>query len=312
MKPVPVEFHLGPLTIHTYGIGLAITFVFAIWYAARRFRAAGQPSDWLYRDGIKIVLIALVGSRVVHVAANVHFYAANPAQIPLVWHGGLSSFGGLLFGVPAGIHYMRRNCPGLPAARALDIVAPVLMAGWAVGRLLGPQFMIAGGGHPTSAWYGLSYAGEAGKRIPVPIFQGLEDAAIWCILVLTERRRPDAPAGLLVSLAAGMWGLTRFTDELFWLAVPPVWDAVEVMALLLSAVGWIGVFRLLQKGHRRSRFDTSVPGSAALAKNAHAVGSGGAPPRSGLDTPRGSVVADTTNRDRRLLAGKRPSRGPDI
>ena len=250
MKPVPVEFHLGPITIHTYGIGLAITFAFAIWYMARRFHQAGYPSEWLYGDGMKIVGIALVGSRVVHVLANVAFYSANPIEIPLVWHGGLSSFGGLLFGIPAGIHYMRRNCPGMGTLRALDIAAPVLMAGWAIGRLLGPQLMIAGGGHPTSAWYGLAYAGQSGMRIPVPIFQALEDAAIWAILLWTERRTPHAPDGFLVCIAAGMWGLTRFTDEYFWLAVPPVWDAVEVMAIVLSLAGWIGIVILLQRTPR--------------------------------------------------------------
>ena len=254
MRPIPIEFHIGPLTIHTYGIGLAITFLFSIWYMARRFREAGQPYDWLYRDGMKIVAIALVGSRVVHVLANIHYYAAYPIQIPLVWHGGLSSFGGLLFGVPAGIHYMRRSCPDLGALRALDIAAPVLMAGWAVGRLLGPQLMIRGGGHPTDAWYGLAYAGEAGKRIPVPIFQALEDAAIWGILVWIERRVPDRPDGILIFLTAGMWGITRFTDEYFWLAAPAVWDAVEVMALVLSATGWVGVFVLWsRRGATRGR-----------------------------------------------------------
>jgi len=259
VKPIPIEFHLGPLTIHTYGIGLALTFLFAIWYMARRFRCAGQPSEWLYRDGMKIVLLALVGSRVVHVVANIGYYRANPIQIPLVWHGGLSSFGGLLFGVPAGIHYMRKNCPELGTLRALDIAAPVLMAGWAVGRLLGPQLMIRGGGHPTSAWYGLAYAGEAGKRIPVPIFQGLEDAAIWAILLWIERRTPRRPDGLLIFLAAGMWGITRFTDEFFWLAVPPVWDAVEVMAIALSVTGWVGVVVLLRRGTRDRRAGRSRP-----------------------------------------------------
>ena len=250
MRPIPIEFHIGPLTIHTYGIGLALTFLFSIWYMARRFREAGQPSDWLYRDGMKIVAIALVGSRVVHVVANITFYLTNPVQIPLVWHGGLSSFGGLLFGVPAGVHYMRRNCPGLATLRALDIAAPVLMAGWAVGRLLGPQLMIHGGGHPTHAWYGLAYAGQPGKRIPVPIFQAIEDAVIWALLLWTERRARDAPDGLLICLATGMWGMTRFTDEYFWLAVPPVWDAVEVMALVLSLTGWVGTFVLLRRRRR--------------------------------------------------------------
>ena len=47
MRPIPVLFHLGPLQIHTYGIGLAVTFIFAAWYLGRRFRRAGYPWRWV-------------------------------------------------------------------------------------------------------------------------------------------------------------------------------------------------------------------------------------------------------------------------
>ena len=66
-------------------------------------------------------------------------------------------------------------------------MAPVLMACWGIGRLLGPQLMVAGGGHPTHQWFGMYYAGQAGKRLPVPIFQAIEDFTIFGILLLVER-----------------------------------------------------------------------------------------------------------------------------
>jgi len=48
VKPIPVSFHLGPtpLVIHTYGIGLAVTFWFAYRYFERRLRSNGYPPDW--------------------------------------------------------------------------------------------------------------------------------------------------------------------------------------------------------------------------------------------------------------------------
>ena len=66
--------------------------------------------------------------------------------------------------------------------RALDLVTPVLLACWALGRLLVPQLMVAGGGHPTHQWFGMYYAGQAGRRLPVPIFQALEDFTVYLIL----------------------------------------------------------------------------------------------------------------------------------
>ncbi len=47
--------------------------------------------------------------------------------------------------------------------------------------------MVAGGGHPTHQWFGMYYADQVGKRLPVPIFQAMEDLTIFGILLLVER-----------------------------------------------------------------------------------------------------------------------------
>jgi phosphatidylglycerol:prolipoprotein diacylglycerol transferase len=245
VRPIPIVFHLGPLQIHTYGIGLAITFIFATWYLARRFRHAGYPSRWVADAAFWIIGAAMVGARVVHVASKWSFYGSHPGQIPAIWNGGLSSFGGLLFGVPTGLVLLRRACPQVSVARGLDLVAPVLAASWAVGRLLGPQLMIAGGGRSTTAWYGMYYAGSVGRRVPVPIFQAIASFAVFLVLVLIERQIHRRPDGLLIGVAAALWGLSRFFDQFFWLGTPGRIDAVEVAGLALSLTGWILLLYLL-------------------------------------------------------------------
>lgn len=253
MKPIPVVFHLGPLQIHTYGIGLALTFWFAYWYYERRLRNNGYPTRWLAGAFAWIIVAAVVGARTVHVAAHASYYADNPGQVLAIWHGGLSSFGGLLFAVPTGIFLARRRCPELPIGRALDLVAPVLMASWALGRLLGPQLMVAGGGRPTTAWYGLEYAGQVGKRIPVPLFQAAECLVIFGILLLIERQFREGPTGMVVAAAAGLWGVDRFFDEYLYLAVPRLWDAVEVTAIVLALCGFGAMAVLWRRWTRAGR-----------------------------------------------------------
>ncbi len=251
MRPIPVVFHVGPLQIHTYGIGLAITFWFAYRYFERRLARAGYPTRWLLGVFIWIIVAAIVGARAVHVAAHLSYYTSNPGDILAVWHGGLSSFGGLLFAVPTGAFLARRRCPELPLGKAFDLVAPVLVAAWALGRLLGPQLMVAGGGRPTSAWYGMYYADQVGKRVPAPVFQAIECFAIWCVLIWVERRFPDRPTGFVTALAAGLYGVSRFFDEFLWLAMPRVWDAVEVVAIVLALAG-LGTAALLVRRQRRA------------------------------------------------------------
>ena len=203
MRPIPVSFHVGPLVVHTYGIGLAVTFWFAYRYFDRRLRRAGYPSEWLATLFVTVIVAAIVGARAMHVVANLSYYLHSPGQVLAIWNGGLSSWGGLLLAVPAGIVVTRRRCPQLRLGRAMDLVAPVLAAAWAMGRLLGPQLMVAGGGHLTHQWFGMYYADQPGRRLPVPIFQAAEDFAIFCALVYVERRLRRRPDQRLIGTAAG-------------------------------------------------------------------------------------------------------------
>jgi len=195
MRPIPVAFHIWFIEVHTYGIGLAITFWFALRYFERRVRNAGYPWEWITGMFLWVIVAAIVGARIMSVVPNWSQYSSDPLQVFAVWQGGLSSFGGLILAVPVGIVSARRRCPSISTIRLLDLVAPVLMAAWGIGRLLGPQLMVNGGGHATHQWFGMYYAGEVGKRLPVPIFQAAMDLSIFGILLLIERwLRGQAPA----------------------------------------------------------------------------------------------------------------------
>jgi phosphatidylglycerol---prolipoprotein diacylglyceryl transferase len=236
MRPIPVAFHIWFLEVHTYGIGLALTFWFGLRYTERRLRNRDYPWEWVTRLFVWVIVAAIVGARAMQVLSHLSYYTAHPAQIIAIWQGGLSSFGGLILAVPVAIVVQRRRCPQLPTLRFADLMAPVLMACWGFGRLLGPQLMISGGGARTNAWYGMKYAGEVGRRIPVPIFQAIGDFAIFGILLLVERwlrsrapavasdgsaiRSADAPlppAGIVIGVGMVLWGLERYLDELWWL-----------------------------------------------------------------------------------------------
>jgi prolipoprotein diacylglyceryltransferase len=75
--------------------------------------------------------------------------------------------------------------------------------------------MYQGGGNLTHAWYGISYAGQVGKRVPVPIIQALEDAFVYVIALWVERRiaRRGGPVGIVVTTAVTLYGAFRFNDE---------------------------------------------------------------------------------------------------
>ena len=254
MKPIPVVFHIGPLQVHTYGIGLALTFWFAFVYFERRLKSNGYRTDWWVSVFLWTVLAAIVGARALHVLSMLGYYSNHPGQIVAIWQGGLSSFGGLIFAVPTAVLLTRRRCPELPIARALDIVAPVLMAAWAMGRLLGPQLMVAGGGHPTHQWFGMYYSGQVGRRIPVPLIQATEDFCVYLVLIAIERhlnRWPDGsarsgyPTGTVLGTAMILWGIERSLDEHLWLGEDGHLGSllVQIAGVLLVIGGGVILFR---------------------------------------------------------------------
>ncbi|MGA8724775.1 MAG: prolipoprotein diacylglyceryl transferase family protein [Acidimicrobiales bacterium] len=237
MRPIPVAFHIWFIEIHTYGIGLALTFWFGLRYTERRLRAAGYPWRWVTGMFLWVVLAAIVGARALHVLSNLtgpNGYLDHPGQIIAIWQGGLSSFGGLLFAVPTALVLTRRRCPELPLLRFADLMAPVLMACWGLGRLLGPQLMVAGGGHPTNQWFGMYYAGQVGKRLPVPIFQAMEDFAIFGVLLLVERwLRSVAPEAAVVELPVEASGAAHEAERVGGAEVEAAtgkWDAATTTA----------------------------------------------------------------------------------
>lgn len=265
MRPVPVAFHVGPLVVHTYGLGLAVTFWFAYRYFERRLRNGGYPTQWVLGFFVWVIVAAIVGARAMHVLATLSYYTANPIKVFAVWQGGLSSFGGLILAVPTGIVVARRRCPELGLGRAMDLVAPVLAAAWSIGRLLGPQLMVAGGGHLTHQWFGMYYAGQVGRRLPVPIFQALEDATIFFTLLYVERRvqrraqdrvrtvaeAPNGPLaaryppGAIIGTGMVLWGVERVLDEKLWLSYPgQLGDVlVELAGLALVLAGIVVLLR---------------------------------------------------------------------
>ncbi len=226
MKPIPVAFHIGPLELHTYGLGLAIAFYLAYRFlVAVRVSGASRPTG-SSRLGIWVVVSAIFGARLFHVLTNLSAYRSQPLAVFEVWHGGLASYGGLLFAVPTALWVAHRHCPKVGVLEGLDIAVPPLALGWCVGRLLGPQLMVAGGGHVTTQWFGMYYAGQVGKRIPVPIIQSIEDGLLLLVLLLVERRltrladaHPGStpPRGALTAIAMVVWGLVRSLDERLWL-----------------------------------------------------------------------------------------------
>ena len=253
MSPVPTSFHLGPLVFHLYGFGLAIAAYVAYAYARRRLARANLDVEPFARFSGWLIVSGLIGARAAHVATNWGDYRGHLLDVPQIWQGGLASFGGIAVALPVGLFLARRYWPSTPLARFTDVLVPALVAGWAIGRVLGPQFMYQGGGHLTHQWFGLHYAGQVGKRVPVPLIQGAEDGLLWLALLAVEHRLKNR-RGLVTGLAMLVWGLVRALDERLLLGQHSHSGSlgVQLAALCLAGAGLLLVARSVTASEKRA------------------------------------------------------------
>jgi phosphatidylglycerol:prolipoprotein diacylglycerol transferase len=260
VSPFPTSFHLGPLVFHLYGFGLAIAAYVCFLYARRRLARAHFNVDPFGRYAVALIVSGLVGARLAHIATNWSYYSGHPVRWVEVWQGGLASFGGLALAVPVGLYLQRRWWPHSSLARFSDALVPALIAGWALGRVLGPQFMIDGGGHLTHQWFGLSYSGQVGKRVPVPLIQGGEDGLLWLALLGLERQKIAQRAGVVTGVGMIIWGLVRALDERLLLGQQSHSGSigVQLAGLLRACAGAVLLARQLVTTPKASKEEGSL------------------------------------------------------
>src|SRR3989442_14425181 len=106
----PVLFRVGPLTLHTYGLLVAIGVLLGLWQAQRQAARAGLDPDRVWNLGIYMVLAALVGAKLWLVLADWSYYWEHPHEI--LWLSTLLSggtyYGGFLAALGGGLLLPRR------------------------------------------------------------------------------------------------------------------------------------------------------------------------------------------------------------
>lgn len=132
----PVLFHIGPLSVHWYGISYVVSILLAWQYAnwvARRF--APTITKTQIDDFLMWALVGIVfGGRLGHILFfELDRYITNPLEIFMTWKGGMSFHGGMLGMIIAIILYCRKN--GISIFRFADILSAVTPIGLFLGRI---------------------------------------------------------------------------------------------------------------------------------------------------------------------------------
>ena len=127
------QFSIGPLSIHMYGLIIAVGLMLAVVYGMRRSKEFGLPEDHVLDGVLWITPFAILCARAYYCAFRwEELYADNPISALYIWEGGIAIYGGVLGAVAGIILYCRIRKISLGAA--LDLVLLGFLIGQAIGR----------------------------------------------------------------------------------------------------------------------------------------------------------------------------------
>ncbi len=131
----PIAFQLGPLTIHWYGVMIALAFLAGLWTATRRARRENISGETIADVVLWLMVGGILGARIVYVATYwKDEFAVQPfSEIFMIQHGGLVYYGGLIGATIAGI--ICNHWKKLPFWKTSDVLAPSIALGSVFGRI---------------------------------------------------------------------------------------------------------------------------------------------------------------------------------
>jgi phosphatidylglycerol---prolipoprotein diacylglyceryl transferase len=256
---IPILFRVGPITVYSYGLMVALGFVGAAVVLFLECRRRGIDTGYASSLVTWAGLAGLAGARLWDVCNNFQLYAAHPLSI-IFSSSGFVWYGGFVGGFAAMYLVARHN--RVRFLTTLDMAAPAVLVGHAFGRL---GCLLSGDGDwglPTKMPWGMAYPhaivgwnsqtvlrlnarGQLvpgfypGVRVqPTPIFEAVLYVAIAAFLLWAMRKRSWAE-GRVFCLFLILSGGARFLVE-FWRINPRVlWGLTEpqLFSIAMMAAG---------------------------------------------------------------------------
>ncbi|MCC6238928.1 MAG: prolipoprotein diacylglyceryl transferase [Phycisphaerales bacterium] len=136
----PELFRIFNFPIYSYGLMLVIGFLLATELAKCLARRVGTNPEIYVNAGLIALVAGVIGARLSHVLENFSQYALpqlslwqNLGNAARLTDGGLTFYGGFLLATPVVMLYGWRKKVNI--LRGMDVVAPALMVGLAIGRI---------------------------------------------------------------------------------------------------------------------------------------------------------------------------------
>ncbi len=203
---------LGPLTLQVWGLWVALGMLLALFIIDRRAKRLKLKSEMLIDMSLWMIVSGIIFSRIfVILFYDPQFYFTHFGEMLKIWHGGLSSFGGL-FGAAVAffVFVKRKKLSKFYVYKIVDVLSFGALFGWIVGRI--GCFMIHDhlGAHSSCP---LAMQTPDGPRLEMALLEIL--GLIPLAIVFYINRKKQKPDGWFTALLFLYYGVLRFILDFF-------------------------------------------------------------------------------------------------
>jgi phosphatidylglycerol:prolipoprotein diacylglycerol transferase len=260
---IPVLFRIGPLTVYSYGVMMALGFLVADWVISYQCRERKLDPGYASSVVVWAAIVGLAGSRILDIFNNLPTYLAHPRS--MIFSGsGFVWYGGMIGGIVA-VYFVARYYR-IPFLLTADMCAPALAIGQALGRI---GCLVSGDGDwglPSTLPWAMSFPHAIvgwnsqtvlklgahhelvsgyfpGVRVhPTPIYEAVLYTGVFALIWYL--RNKGFASGRMLYLYLMLAGASRFLVE-FWRINPRValglseaqWIAIPMM--IIGATAWV-------------------------------------------------------------------------
>lgn len=253
---LPELFKIGPFTLHSFGLMMALAFASALFLALPEFRRRGLDPDLASEVALGAMIGGVLGAKLYFIFDHWDEFLLAPGKM-FFSGAGLTWYGGFIGGVLGSLLMARLR--RIPLLLLCDIAAPILGFSYAVGRtgclLNGDDY-----GRPSNVPWAMAFPkGTPPTTVPVhptQIYEIIGGLLIFALLSRLRFRlepRPGALFGLYLVLA----GISRFVVEYY--------RTNEPVAAGMTMAQWISVGLMVLGAFFYSRRRAPAAGLQAVA-----------------------------------------------
>lgn len=208
------DIHIGPITLHMYGIMIAIGYISAFLISEKRAKKQGLNQDILYGIFWCAIFGGALGSKLLYYIVNIREVIADPSII-LNFQNGWVVYGGIIGGVFSSWVYFKIKKADFVCY--LDLVLPAVAIAQGFGRI-GCFFAGCCYGRETDSVLGITYwqsnfAPNGVKLVPTQLYSSIGDFAIAFLLMIYAKKKPAK--GRVAAGYCILYSIGRFVIEIF-------------------------------------------------------------------------------------------------